>query len=105
MRYYHVGCGCKKLHPPLLPGMPQCLAMRHGTTAPEHGTTVYGADVKNYILPYYCLHGSARPELAVLPLKWSGTTVGAHGTTVGTHGTTVGACGSTAFVSSTTASL
>ena len=105
LRYYRGGCGCKKLHPPLPPLLLLNLAWRHGTTAPQHGTTAWSADVKNYIRAYYRLSSGTRPDLTVLLLRRSGTTMEARGTTVPEPGTIAGSCGSTAQKSSTTASL
>ena len=47
-----------------------------------------GADVKNYIRPYYRTEAALGLGVAVLPLKMSGTTVSHNGTTTGTCGTT-----------------
>ena len=67
-----------------------------GTTVASRGTTAHvvryyrvGADVKNYIRPYYRTGAALGLGAMVLRLQRSGTTV--------THiGTTTGACGTTA---------
>ena len=47
-----------------------------------------GADVKNYIRPYYRTEAALGLGAAVLRLKTSGTTMTHSGTTAGTCGTT-----------------
>ena len=47
-----------------------------------------GADVKNYIRPYYRTGAALGLGATVLWLHWSGTTVTHSGTTAGTCGTT-----------------
>ena len=93
------------------------LPQRSGTTAWQlsqaaHGTTAQGmryyrggADVKNYIRPYYREGAVLGLGATVLRLERSGTTVCAYGTTARACGTTAGACGTTALRSSTTACL
>ena len=78
---------------------------KSGTVLPhtKSGTTAYGADVKNYIRPYYRSSSCAWPEDTVLPLPQSGTTVSTCSTTAGDCGTTARAYGTTAPESSTTA--
>ena len=64
----------------------------------ESGTTAVGADVKNYIRPYYREGAALAWWAAVLRLQGSGTTVGTCGTIAPQHGTTVGAYGTTAHL-------
>ena len=52
------------------------------------GTTVEGADVKNYIRPYYRTGAALGQGAAVLPLQMSGTTVTPSDTTACACGTT-----------------
>ena len=63
-----------------------------------------GADVKNYIRPYYREAAVLGQGATVLRLQRSGTTMGSRGTTAHGHGTTASAYGTTAPGSSTTAS-
>ena len=64
----------------------------------ESGTTVVGADVKNYIRPYYRGGAVLAWWAMVVQLQGSGTTVGTCGTTAPQHGTTAGAYGTTAHL-------
>ena len=55
-RYYRVGRGCKKLHPPLLPLRQLSLAGGHGTTAPTEryyrkGLQYYRSGEQYYRMP------------------------------------------------------
>ena len=82
----------------------QLIQAARGTTA--HKVRYYhgGADVKNYIRPYYRNAAALGLGATVLLLQMSSTTVGSCGTTAPRYGTTAGACGTTAPGSSTTAS-
>ena len=51
------------------------------------GTTMGGADVENYIRPYYHTEAALGQGATVLRLQRSGTTVGSSGTTAGAYGT------------------
>ena len=67
------------------------MVLPHG----ESGTTVAGADVKNYIRSYYRKGAALAWWAAVVRLQGSGTTVGTSGTTAPPRGTTVDAYGTT----------
>ena len=67
-----------------------------GTTALNVQSYRVGADVKNYIRPYYRTGAALGQGAAVLPRQRSGTTVTPRGTTACTCGTTA----STAVVTS-----
>ena len=60
----------------------------HGTTAHEVRYYRGGADVKNYIRPYYREAAALGLGATVLRLQRSGTTVNPSGTTAGACGTT-----------------
>ena len=73
------------------------LPQRGGTTAwqlstvlsrSESGTTVVGADVKNYIRPYYRGGAVLAWWATVVQFQGSGTTVGTYDTTAPQYGTT-----------------
>ena len=74
------------------------------TTAHKVRYYLGGADVKNYIRPYYRKAAALGLGAMLLRLQMSSTTVGSCGTTAPRYGTTAGACGTTAPGSSTTAS-
>ena len=86
------------------------LPLRSGNTTwqlsqAEHGTTTQrmryyrsGADVKNYIRPYYHEGTILGLGATILRLQISGTTVGTCGTTAPPHGTSAGAYGTTAHL-------
>ena len=57
-----------------------------------------GADVKNYIRPYYREGAVLAWWATVVQLQGSGTTMGTCGTTAPQHGTTAGAYGTTAHL-------
>ena len=57
-----------------------------------------GADVKNYIRPYYREATTLGQGTTVLLLEGSGTTVGTRGTTTPPRGTTADAYGTTIFL-------
>ena len=64
----------------------------------ESGTTAVGADVKNYIRPYYREGAVLAWWVVVVQLQGSGTTMGTCGTTAPQHGTTAGAYSTTALL-------
>ena len=59
-----------------------------GTTAQDVRYYRGGADVKNYIYPYYRTGAALGLGAMVLRLQRSGNTVGSSGTTAGACGTT-----------------
>ena len=59
-----------------------------GTTAQDVRYYREGADVKNYIRPYYRTGAALGLGATVLRIQWSGTTVTPSGTTTGACGTT-----------------
>src|SRR3954470_10698237 len=73
-----------------------------GTTMHETRYKRRGADVKNYIRPYYRDAAALGPGATVLRLQRSGTTMGSRGTTAPWHGTTAPR-GSTTASTATTA--